>query len=71
MKKLAVKYNLGDPVAGNFALIGYDKHSDQTFAEFEQPLPLYITRAIAQADLPQRPASKHFFNFNSNNSNYL
>lgn len=32
--KFSVKYNLGDPLAGNFILDRYDPRSDQTFAEF-------------------------------------
>lgn len=70
VKKFAFKYDLGDPLAGNFALIGYDKRSDQTFAEFEQPFPMYITRAIEEANLPPNPNIKSNIRYSSNPNDF-
>lgn len=47
MKKFALKYDLGDPIAGNFFLCEYDIRSNETLAKIEY-FPEYANRAISQ-----------------------
>lgn len=57
LMKFSVKYDLGDPLAGNFILNEYDSSSDEAFANIEQPVPDYILDAYERADLPQQDSS--------------
>lgn len=48
LKKFALKYDLGPPIAGNFFLCEHDARSDETLDTIEY-FPEYVERAIAQA----------------------
>lgn len=52
MQKFAIKYDLGRPVCGNFFLCEWDPRVDKTFETLDRPFPAYISRAIADANLP-------------------
>lgn len=48
VRRFALKYSLGNPVAGNFYLCSWDPRSDVTLAAFGT-FPEYIQRAFTEA----------------------
>lgn len=61
MQKFALKYSLGRAICGNFFRAEWDESVDQTFEGLKQPLPAYICRDIAGANLPMRTQNRTFY----------
>lgn len=57
MRKFAIQYDLGAPVAGNFISLMHDSAYTANYALLDKPFPLYAQRSIAAANLGPEPTS--------------
>lgn len=60
MKKFAIKYELGDPYAGNFFLCEYDGRTNETLNAMDY-MPEYVERAISRAAYERASKRKPYF----------